>query len=294
MNKFNNLKSLIILVVIGCFVVGFIFLMRSCSPEMEIKAKLSHLNLTVGEEFIYSDSTQNADSWLWEFGNGDTSDKGTGKYKYNQAGQYRIRITLNGKREKLFTVNVKENREDNLSRLMEIQAPESAMQGEYIVFKAIGYDKQCRWLFGESGMIDSREQNPIYKYSEPGTYHVELYTENTKYPVIHMIEVYPQYSESDSTDVMSVIGADIKEKLQAIADGQMFNPNYNYIINKYLCKNQKVEVVINNNKYNDIYSYCQGLRIIGKGKLSIDLVLVEIPNIETGCVTKLTVIQSDK
>lgn len=294
MNKFNNIKSLIIVFVIGCFVVGFIFMMRSCSPEVEIRAKLSNINLTVGEEFIYSDSTQNANSRFWEFGNGDTSDKGTGKYKYNQTGQYRIRITLNGKREKIFTVNVKENRDDSFSRLMEIQAPESAMQGEYVVFKAVGNDKQWRWLFGESGMIDSREQNPIYRYSEPGIYHVELNTENTKYPVIHVIEVYPQYSESDSTDVMSVIGADIKEKLQAIADGQTFNTNYNYIINKYLCKNQKAEVVINNNKYNDIYSYCQGLRIIGKGQLSIDLVLVEIPNIESGCVTKLTVIQSDK
>ena len=294
MNKFNNIRSLIIIIVIGCFIIGFIFFMRSCSPQIEVRAKLSNTNLSVGEAFVFSDSTQNADSWLWEFGNGEVSDKKIGRYNYKQPGQYRIRVTVNGKIEKLFTVNVKEAKDSKLSRFIEIQAPETAMQGEFIVFKALGNDKQWRWVFGESGMIDSREQNPIYSYSSPGVYKVELHTENTQYPITHYIEIYPQYSDSDSTDVMSIIGADIKEKLQAISDGKSFNTNYNYIINKYLCKNQKVEVVINNNKYNDIYSYCQGLKIMGKGKISIDIVLVDIPDMDTGCVTKLTVIQSDK
>ncbi|MGL4332432.1 MAG: PKD domain-containing protein [Bacteroidales bacterium] len=294
MNKFNNLKSLIIVIVIGCFMAGFFFLMRSCGSGMEIRANLSNINLSTGEYFYYSDSTRNANSWLWEFGNGQTSKSRSGKFKYNKEGQYKIRVTVNGMSEKLFTVNVKETREATFSRVIEIQAPESSMQGEYIVFKAEGNDKQWRWSFGESGMIDSREQNPIYKYSEPGVYQVELQTENTKYPVIHLIEVYPQYTESDSTDIISVIGADIKDKLQAIVEGESFNANYNYIVNKYLCKNSKVEVVINNNKYNDVYSYCQGLRIIGKGKVSIELVLAEISNLDTGCITKLAIIQSDK
>ena len=294
MKKCINLKSLIKVFITGLVVTGFTFLMQSCAPETEVKAKLSNTNLSVGEDFIFSDSTQNADFLLWEFGNGDTSDKNTGRYKYNQPGQYRIRVTVNGTKEKLFTVNVKENREQSLSRLMEIQAPETAMQGEFIVFKAVGNDKQWRWVFGESGMVDSREQNPIYSYSEPGIYHIELHTENTQYPIMHLIEIYPQYTEDDSSDAMSIKGEDIREKLQAIADGKPFNNNYNYIVNNYLCHNQKAEVVINNNKFNDFYSYCQGLRITGKGKLSIDVVIVDMPEGDNACIKKIMVMQSSK
>lgn len=68
--------------------------------------------------------------------------------------------------------------------------------------------------------MDSREQNPLYAYSEPGRYEVLLTTEETQYPVRHTIEVLPQYAENDSTDVLVVIGNDIREHLQAIVDGK--------------------------------------------------------------------------
>ena len=294
MNKFNNLKSLVVVLIIGCFVVFVTIFMRSCDVETDINAKLSSANLVAGEEFIYSDNTRNAHTWLWEFGNGDMSNDESGKYKYNEPGVYRIRLTVDGTNEKTFEVTVKENTDNNTFKLAQIQAPESAMQGEFVVFKAEGSDKQWRWMFGETGLVDSREQSPIYAFSEPGVYLVELHTENTQYPVTHLIEIHAHYSEDDPTDKMSIIGADIRERLQAIADGKSFNNNYNYIITNYLCGNQKVEVKINNNKYNEIYSYCQGLRMTSNGKTNIDMVVVDIPNLATGCVTRINVIQSEK
>ena len=95
--------------------------------------------------------------------------------------------------------------------------------------------------------------------------------------------------------MMSVIGQDIREKLQNIVDGKSFNTNYNHIVKRYLCSDEKTEVSINNNKFNDIYSYCQGLAATGRGrKITIEHVAVEIPDLEAGCVTKIIVIQSEK
>ena len=99
--------------------------------------------------------------------------------------------------------------------------------------------------------------------------------------------------ENDSTDVFVLIGNDIKEKLQAIADGKPFNTNYNYIMNSYLCKNPDIPVIINNTKRNDFYSYCQGLRFIGRKKTIIDNVIVDVDS-QSECVKKLTVVQFDK
>ncbi|WP_455593510.1 PKD domain-containing protein [Bacteroides sp.] len=295
MNKFNNITSVSVFVILALTVGGIILGIRSCQPGPTVKAFISNTDVTLGESFTYSDSTKNAEEWYWEFGDNGTSAKARGNYTYKQAGKYRIRLTVNGKYEKLFTVNVKAVNSDSLSRLVEIEAPKTAMQGEYIVFKGVGNDKQWRWEFGESGIVDAREKSPIYAYSEPGTYRVQLRTENTQYPVIHNIEIIPNYSKNDSTDMMSVIGADIREKLQAISNGKSFNANYGYIIRKYMCADEKTEVVINNNKLNDIYSYCQGLAATGKGRnILIDHVAVEIPDLESGCVTKIIVVQTGK
>lgn len=295
MNKFNNITSVTVFVILALVVGALILGIRSCQSGPTVKAFISNTGVTLGESFVYSDSTKNAKEWYWEFGDNETSGKARGNYTYRQAGKYRIRLTVNGKYEKLFTVNVKAINSDSLSRLVEIEAPKTAMQGEYIVFKGVGNDKQWRWEFGESGMVDAREKNPLYAYAEAGVYQVQLRTENTQYPVIHMIEITPNYSVNDSTDMMSVIGADIREKLQAISEGKSFNSNYNYIIRKYMCNDEKTEVVINNNKFNDIYSYCQGLAAIGRGrKVLIDHVAVEIPDLESGCVSKIIVVQTGK
>lgn len=44
---------------------------------------------------------------------------------------------------------------------------------------------------------------------------------------------------------------------------------------------------------NDFYSYCQGLRIIGRKKTRIDRVLVDMEEDENYYVTKIIVLQSD-
>ena len=72
-----------------------------------------------------------------------------------------------------------------------------------------------------------------------------------------------------------LIGLDIKEKLQNIADGKPFNVNYNYVVDKYFNNNPNTLVIVNNNKYNDFYSYCQGLHHIGRKETIIQNVIVE-------------------
>ena len=295
MNKFNHIPSLVVFAVLAVATCIIILLVRSCRPDMEVRASLSAVEVEPGSRFTYTDSTRRARTWLWEFGDGSSSDKASGTYAYGKPGDYRIRLTVNDAYEKLFTVRVKSAENNSLSGVAEIDAPATAMQGEYIVFSGVGDDKEWRWEFGASGIVDSREKNPIYAYAEPGKYQVRLRTENTQYPVVHNIEILPGYSPSDSTDMMSVIAQDIRKHLQAICDGEPFNSNYNQIVKKYLCSDEKTEVSINNNKLNDIYSYCQGLVAVGRGrKLIIEHVAVEIPDPESGCVTRVIVIQTEK
>lgn len=291
MRKLLNYRIYIVLIAL-ILILGATFLIRSFIYQKEIHAMVTPLDVEMGRPVAFADSTKGADRWLWEFGNGDVSEKQYGEYVFPQTGRYQIRLTVDGKLEKKFLVNVREPKKEEISELITIDAPEEAIQGEYIVFRGEGSSKNWRWEFGETGIVDATEKTAIYKFELPGQYTVSLRTEDTKYPVLHVINVIPQYTDSDTTDIASIIGNDIREKLQAIVDQQPFNVNYNYIMKKYLSNNSKTLVVVNNDKKNDFYSYCQGLKIVGNRKVLIEKVLIDIEETEER-INKLIVIQTD-
>lgn len=291
MQKLLNHRIYIIIIAIA-LILSTTFLVRSCIYNKEIQALVSPLDVELGMPVQYSDSTKGVNSWYWEFGNGDTSSEQRGSYTFPQTGKYQIRLTVDGNLEKKFIVNVRNTKKDDALELIKIIAPDEALQGEYITFRGEGTSKEWRWEFGETGTVDAIEKTAIYKYELPGRYIVSLRTEETKYPILHTIDVIPQYSDVDTTDVASIIGNDIKEKLQAIVDQKPFNKNYNDIMKAYLCNNPNTLVIVNNDKKNDFYSYCQGLKIIGKKKTVIEKVLIDMEGSEA-CINKLIVIQRD-
>ncbi|MCM0204854.1 MULTISPECIES: PKD domain-containing protein [Bacteroides] len=294
MNKFINTKIFYILISVAVLFMVFLLVLRGCSQGPEIQATVSPSDPVVGQEIFYSDSTSGAETWYWEFGDNGTSNQRSGHHLFKQEGVYKIRLTVNGNLERYFDVRVKEETGTENQHLVHIIAPKEAIQGENIIFRGEGHDEQWRWEFGETGMIDSREKTALYAYAEPGEYEVLLSTENTRYPIRHRINILPYYSENDSTDVMVLIGLDIKEKLQNIVDGKPFNINYNYVVSKYFNNNPNTLVVVNNNKYNDFYSYCQGLHHIGKKETVIQNVIVESEGEENGQISRIAVIQTDK
>jgi len=291
-----KIKNSHLYIIIGAAIVciAAAFLIRSFFNKKEVRAFLSSSEIYLGESIYYVDSTYNVKNWLWEFGNGDLSYEKKGEYLYKEAGLYQIRLTVNNAHPKIFHVNVRPPVNLEMDSLILIDAPDIAIQYEYITFKGIGLSRQWKWSFGETGVTDSRDKTAIYAYSKPGIYEIELTTEDTKYPIKHQIEVFPEYMAQDTTDVLALIGNDIREKLQAIVDGEPFNRNYNHIMTRYLCNNPEVLVTVNNDKRNDFYSYCQGLKIIGLHVTTIVDVIVVPSEERTECLDKLYVTQTTR
>ncbi len=291
MNKFINIRSLLSISFVFTLIVALFVMMRSCGGKKTVSAIVSSNDIVLGETIRYEDKTSDSNSWMWEFGNGDYSTSQSGNYQFPEIGNYQIRLKVNNKLEKSFLVRVRP-RSDNANKqhLIRINGPSSAMQGEYILFSAVGNDQNWRWEFGETGIVDSREKTPIYAYKGHGIFEVKLHTEKTQYPIIHRIEVLPKYTEGDTTDMMTIAGNDIKEKLQNIADGKKFNNNYNHILQTYLCNNPDILVTVNNTRRNDFYSYCQGLRFVGRGT-TIETVFVETDKANSSCINHIMVLQ---
>lgn len=295
MHRLFNIRILIVVFTAIISIVIFSVAVKSCANDKLILAKVSHVVVAPFQSISFADSTRGGNEWLWEFGNGDRFHKQSGEYSFSEPGKYQIRLTVNKTIVKYFRIDVKKPIVDNdSSPLIEILAPRTAIQNELVVFKAEGNADRWRWEFGESGIVDSREKEMLYAYKLPGRYEVLLSTETTKYPIRHQIEIIAQYQENDTTDILSLIGQEIKVNLQAIIDGGSFNRHYNNILSKYLCNEPNTIVVTNNNKFNDFYSYCQGLKIIGRSnKTVIENVLVDMDEVNTSCINEITVIQYD-
>ena len=162
MGKINNRKSFIIIgAVILCIIIAC--LISLYLREKPVIAYITPTDIEIGEEIQYTDSTKRADTWLWEFGNGDASEQRTGSYRFNQSGKYQVRLTVDRKYEKKFIINVREkNSENTEGELIKIDAPDFALQDEIISFHGIGDSKEWRWQFGDGGF--TRKESAICLY----------------------------------------------------------------------------------------------------------------------------------
>ncbi len=241
----------------------------------------------------------------WFFGNGDTiQNKFNPKYAYKNNGKYLITLKLdeNYKKNKYIDI-INSEKKEALDSVPEILAPEKAYVGEEVVFTSFSEGaKAWFWEFGETRSVDAYDEQSIYVYKKEGIYTVTLKTDNTRFPIHHRIKVEPLFEPleiEEPLDSVSMAGNDIKKHLQKIADARYNNrkayyKNLQYIIKKYTCNEAKdVVVVINDDKYNDIYSYTQGLHYLdGKGSNSLTIDKVVIDTIR--CLNRIEVSQSVK
>lgn len=283
------ISALLILVLIGLWLQKKFF-----HTVADIEGNVHPATLSIGDTLFYADKSSFAAVREWNFGDGNISVNDSGYYFYKKPGYYQVKLTLNGQYSKVFSIQVLDKqRGDIKDSVTTIDGPAQAMQFENVVFRANSKNaKLFSWKFGESGTIDSKEQMVIYAYQKPGKYEVSLYTDETEYSITHKITILPSFklvNDSLSIDNMyQKIDNDFKYHLQKIADGSNFNQHYNYLLNKYLCKNENAPIKVNTSKVNTFYYYCAGLQfdknsVIQNVKVSFDE--------KMNCVIKVDIIQ---
>ncbi len=300
MNYIERNKKRIIFIISGLILITAILALwlqkKYFHTIADIDCKVFPTTLHIGDTLFYVDKTPFFALKKWNFGDGNVSVNDSGYYFFRKPGYYQVTLTLNNKYSKTFSIQVLDQPlaatiEDSLTT---IEGPAEAMQFENVIFRANTKNaKLFSWKFGETGSVDSKEQMVIYSYQKPGTYVVSLYTEETAYPITHQITILPSFKVfNDSVsieDTYKGIDDDFKYHLQQIAYGKNFNMHYNYLLNKYLCKNDNAAIKVNTSKINTFYYYCAGLQfdknsIIQSVKVGFDEAL--------NCVTKVDIIQT--
>jgi hypothetical protein len=274
--------------------------------DFQIEDKNNDYQYEVGETltFTLSDSSMSDRSIVWYFGNGDTiQNEQSVEYTFKEAGKYMVTLELDSKypvSKYLDIVQASVKRPED--SLVKINGPEIGYIGEELIFSSYGPGMESWfWEFGETGNIDAYEGQVVYVYREPGVYTVKLKTNTSEYPVSQKIEIlslFEAIDESDPVDSLGLIHNDIRRRLQAIADGSVenrssFYDNVKYLEKAYTCgKGEVVVVVVNGDKYNDFYSYCQGLHTLeGRGKSTLNIDDVKVNILDNGCINRIEVSQ---
>ncbi|MCS2282371.1 PKD domain-containing protein [Bacteroides thetaiotaomicron] len=119
-----------------------------------VRMTLTPIEVETGETVHYADSTCNARSWLWEFGNGDISHESSwsGEYVFKKPGRYQVRLQVDGGLERKQIIAVHRSRDDygsdELAGWRKHRQP--PFKGEIVSFSGYGPSKEWRWQFGES------------------------------------------------------------------------------------------------------------------------------------------------
>lgn len=307
MSKRLKLAILVFIALLLLVLAIFIpYRSRLSNLDFYVSESNNNYQFEVGEKlfFLLNDTTLVKDrNVTWHLGNGDSIVKaGNIDYKYRKSGKYLVSIKINDKfivSKKIGVVSLPQTQPKD--SLVKLHGVDEAYVGEELVFFTEGKGiNTWYWEFGETGTVDAYEQQVLYRYSKPGDYRVKLQTNTLKYPIFHNIRILPRFEKIEElakVDSLGVVENDIKKRLQAIADSDVndrksFYLNFNYIKNRYTCnKAEDLLVIVNGGKYNDFFSYCQGLHYLQNSQTKKVIInKVEIDTIK--CFKKLNVTQS--
>ena len=102
MKTLNSLLSQIL-------IISF-FMLSACSkdstPEPSVSFTMDKTDAGIGEMIAFTNTSQNATSYEWDFGDGNSSTEENPAHSYSSAGEYTITLTANGEGGSALTIRL--------------------------------------------------------------------------------------------------------------------------------------------------------------------------------------------
>ncbi len=131
-----------------------------------------------GDVVTFTNTSENATSFSWAFGDGGTSDAANPTYTFEAAGTYTVTLTATGEGGETTSsqdITVAEAAPENVPTASFDFSPNPATAGEAVNFTFTGENAvSYAWDFQNDGTIDSEMENPSFTYDEAGAYSVKL------------------------------------------------------------------------------------------------------------------------
>ncbi|MBI9067435.1 MAG: PKD domain-containing protein [Salinivirgaceae bacterium] len=135
---------------------------------------VSATEASVGDNILFTNCSQNASSYEWDFKDETTSTETSPTHSFSEAGTYNVTLTAkNGENEDVETKTITITGEANEPIACFTMAPNPAEVYETITFTNCSQNATSYyWIFGDGGT--STETAPNHTYTEEGSYSVSL------------------------------------------------------------------------------------------------------------------------
>lgn len=139
-------------------------------PVADFSASISAACVPVAVQF--TNASENCNSYLWNFGNGESSSEPNPNFVFNTAGEFTVTLTVKSGSNfssvsKIITIYPKPKSEFIISE------KDNAFENDEIKFVNLSSSiSSCKWNFGDNNT--STSLNPVHKYYNPGFYDVSL------------------------------------------------------------------------------------------------------------------------
>jgi PGF-pre-PGF domain-containing protein len=135
---------------------------------------------------LFTDNSQNATGWNWNFGDGTNSTERNTTHTYSSVGNYSVNLTVsnaNGTNSKTATIVVLQEQGGNESPVMPVADFSTNVTSGYaplsVMFTDLSQNATSRiWDFTNDGTGDADVSPVVYVYTAPGTYTVNLTSGN--------------------------------------------------------------------------------------------------------------------
>lgn len=310
-------KTVLLFFGITFLVFGSLFAYKITTKEDcgIVQFKTDAKSYKVGELIRFTDYTEGAEKWNWDFNDSTAVRTERNPYHtFSKPGKYDVRLTVNKDCEitKMITIEEKEFILDS-TKLPIFEIPSQIMVGQTLKVKNnTDRAKTWEWRFGETASVNSYEKDAEYTYKESGLKTISLVINgDLQYMSKKKIKVLPEPKKKDE-DIgfvrsVEVLDSDIKispdigvkveeekkiEKAPNITPAQ-FGEKLVKIANKketaqifapFMCDKLNTQVIINKKSENFLV-FCQKIR--GKTITVNDVQIMR--DKETNCITNVII-----
>jgi PKD repeat protein len=167
-------KSKLIIIISSALLLmgGIVFFLLNRGEEIIVSFKVSPDNVYPGTQVTFTDLTEGATSWDWDFGDGtnETVLERIVYHTYEWPGDYMVKLKINGSYIDSLMVTVIDNSIKPVEEEAEviIEGPKVVTVGEEVTFtdKTPGATT-AEWQFGETGVIDRNGLSVTYIFNLP-------------------------------------------------------------------------------------------------------------------------------
>jgi PKD repeat protein len=275
------------IILLALAVLIFRFATQKKCPNVSFE--IIQTTLVEGESVYFSDKTEGAKTWEWDFGDNSAVDtRKDPEHVYQQAGEYTVLLSVNGceKESKKIKVDTKEIPVvEDIRPIGGISGPAEVRVGDVCTYKDTSTGATSwEWRFGETGVTDGTAKEVKYVFKEAGPHTVTLMINggNSK-TASYKVNVLPKKVAStggggDSGEPKLGKPVISNEKFMSLLKDVIEKKSKYMVFNPYM-ESMSIEVKVNNKTKSQIFStYCNTL-YYGDDPIKINSVVLKYNNL---------------